>query len=88
MLDPGGSPDNDLAAAMRYTECKLTKVSHHALLEDLVGVEDTVDFIANFDGNEMEPVVLPTRVPVLLLNGCAGIAVGMATIRFFEQKLS
>lgn len=72
-----GSIDNDPAAAMRYTECKLTKVSSEALLEDLHS--DTVDFIPNFDGNEMEPTVLPAKLPVLLLNGCAGIAVGMAT---------
>lgn len=72
-----GSIDNDPAAAMRYTECKLTKVSSETLLEDLHS--DTVDFIPNFDGNEMEPTVLPAKLPVLLLNGCAGIAVGMAT---------
>lgn len=72
-----GSIDNDPAAAMRYTECKLTRVSSEALLEDLHS--DTVDFVPNFDGNEMEPTVLPAKLPVLLLNGCAGIAVGMAT---------
>lgn len=72
-----GSIDNDPAAAMRYTECKLTKVSSVALLDDLGS--DTVDFVPNFDGNEMEPSVLPAKLPVLLLNGCAGIAVGMAT---------
>lgn len=72
-----GSIDADPAAAMRYTECKLTKVSNEALLEDLN--QDTVDFLPNFDGNEVEPAVLPAKLPFLLLNGCAGIAVGMAT---------
>jgi len=72
-----GSIDNDPAAAMRYTECRLSKVSSDALLTDIN--LDTVDFIPNFDGNEVEPVVLPARLPILLLNGCAGIAVGMAT---------
>ncbi len=62
---------------MRYTECRLTKVSSEALLEDIN--LDTVDFIPNFDGNEIEPTVLPAKLPILLLNGCAGIAVGMAT---------
>jgi len=62
---------------MRYTECRLTRISAEALLDDLN--LDTVDFIPNFDGNENEPVVLPAKLPVLLLNGCAGIAVGMAT---------
>ncbi len=62
---------------MRYTECKLTKVAAEALLKDIN--LDTVDFIPNFDGNENEPVVMPARLPILLLNGCAGIAVGMAT---------
>lgn len=72
-----GSIDADPAAAMRYTECRLTKVAHEALLDEIN--QDTVDFIPNFDGNEVEPTVLPARLPVLLLNGCAGIAVGMAT---------
>lgn len=62
---------------MRYTECKLTKVSAEALLDDIH--LDTVDFTPNFDGNEVEPSVLPAKLPILLLNGCAGIAVGMAT---------
>lgn len=62
---------------MRYTECRLTKVTSEALLSDLnLG---TVDFAPNFDGNEVEPTVLPAKLPILLLNGCAGIAVGMAT---------
>ena len=68
---------NLVTAAMRYTECKLTKVSAQALLSDIN--MDTVDFIPNFDGNEVEPTVLPAKLPILLLNGCAGIAVGMAT---------
>jgi len=72
-----GSIDNDPAAAMRYTECRLSKVSHDALLTDIN--LDTVDYIPNFDGNEEEPTVLPAKLPILLLNGCAGIAVGMAT---------
>lgn len=72
-----GSIDADPAAAMRYTECRLTKVSNEALLDEIN--LDTVDFIPNFDGNEVEPTVLPAKLPILLLNGCAGIAVGMAT---------
>lgn len=72
-----GSIDADPAAAMRYTECRLSKVSHDALLTDIN--LDTVDYIPNFDGNEVEPTVLPAKLPILLLNGCAGIAVGMAT---------
>jgi len=72
-----GSVDNDPPAAMRYTECKLSPLSHATLLDGLE--EDTVDFVPNFDGNEMEPKVLPAKLPILLLNGCAGIAVGMAT---------
>lgn len=72
-----GSIDADPAAAMRYTECRLTPVAQEAMLEDLY--QDTVDFVPNFDGNEQEPLVLPARLPILLLNGCAGIAVGMAT---------
>ena len=72
-----GSIDNDPAAAMRYTECRLTKVSEDALLDE-IGF-DTVDFVPNFDGNENEPTVLPVKVPLLLVNGGAGIAVGMAT---------
>lgn len=72
-----GSVDGDPAAAMRYTECRLTDLSKEALLRDVA--EDTVDVVPNFDGSEIEPAVLPARVPVLLLNGAAGIAVGMAT---------
>uniref|UniRef100_A0A8J9SGA2 DNA topoisomerase (ATP-hydrolyzing) n=1 Tax=Phaeodactylum tricornutum TaxID=2850 RepID=A0A8J9SGA2_PHATR len=72
-----GSIDADPAAAMRYTECRLTKLSQAALLEDLQ--DDTVDFLPNFDGNEVEPAVLPAKLPILLLNGSSGIAVGMAT---------
>lgn len=72
-----GSIDADPAAAMRYTECRLTPLSQASLLSDLS--ENTVDRIPNFDGTSTEPVVLPAKVPVLLLNGSAGIAVGMAT---------
>ena len=72
-----GSIDADPAAAMRYTECRLTPLSQTALLSDLG--EDTVDRIPTFDGTGSEPVVLPAQVPVLLVNGASGIAVGMAT---------
>ena len=71
-----GSVDGDPPAAMRYTECRLTRAAE-ALLEDLD--KDTVDFQDNYDGSEQEPVVLPSRVPNLLVNGASGIAVGMAT---------
>lgn len=71
-----GSIDGDSAAAMRYTEVKLMKIAEE-LLADLH--EDTVDFVPNFDNSEMEPVVLPARLPELLINGSSGIAVGMAT---------
>ncbi len=71
-----GSVDGDRAAAMRYTEIRMTKLSHE-LLRDLD--KETVDFIDNYDGSESEPSVLPTRVPNLLINGSSGIAVGMAT---------
>ncbi len=72
-----GSVDNDPCAAMRYTECKLSRFAYDTLLADIK--EDTVDFIPNFDGNENEPMVLPARLPMLLVNGASGIAVGMAT---------
>jgi len=71
-----GSVDGDPPAADRYTEAKLTRVAS-SLLEDLD--KDTVDFRPNYDGNEVEPDVLPTRIPNLLVNGSDGIAVGMAT---------
>src|SRR5476651_1396065 len=71
-----GSVDGDAAAAMRYTECRLGKPAM-SLLTDID--EDTVDFQANYDGNEHEPVVLPARFPNLLVNGAGGIPVGMAT---------
>ena len=71
-----GSIDGDSAAAMRYTEIRMTKISHQ-LLSDLD--KDTVDFRPNYDDSEVEPIVLPTRVPNLLVNGSSGIAVGMAT---------
>jgi len=71
-----GSIDGDNAAAMRYTECRLERLSSE-LLADLD--KETVDFVPNYDEKELEPSVLPTRVPNLLINGSAGIAVGMAT---------
>ncbi|MDI3322761.1 DNA gyrase subunit A [Pontibacterium granulatum] len=71
-----GSVDGDSAAAMRYTEIRMDKISHE-LLADLE--KETVDFVDNYDGTEKIPEVLPTRVPNLLVNGSAGIAVGMAT---------
>jgi DNA gyrase subunit A len=72
-----GSIDNDPPAAMRYTECRLQALATNGLLRDIEA--ETVDFIDNFDGSQQEPVVLPARVPQLLLNGATGIAVGMAT---------
>ena len=71
-----GSIDGDSAAAMRYTEIRMSKLAH-SLLADLE--KETVDFVENYDGTEHIPVVMPTRVPNLLVNGSAGIAVGMAT---------
>ena len=72
-----GSVDNDPAAAMRYTETRLASVSHEAMLAQIG--EDTVNFIGNFDNSQQEPTVLPAQLPFLILNGCSGIAVGMAT---------
>ncbi len=72
-----GSLDGDSAAAMRYTECRLQKISSE-LLDDL-GKKGTVPYRPNYDGSTVEPVVLPTRLPNLLMNGVTGIAVGMAT---------
>jgi DNA gyrase subunit A len=71
-----GSIDGDPAAAMRYTEARLAKIAHE-MLADIE--KDTVDFVPNYDENEQEPVVLPARLPNLLVNGSSGIAVGMAT---------
>ncbi|MBP3871080.1 MAG: DNA gyrase subunit A [Faecalicoccus sp.] len=71
-----GSLDGDGAAAMRYTEARMSKISME-MLKDIN--KDTVDFIENYDGEETEPVVLPSRIPNLLVNGAMGIAVGMAT---------
>ncbi|MCX7692104.1 MAG: DNA gyrase subunit A [Tepidimonas taiwanensis] len=71
-----GSVDGDNAAAMRYTEIRLAKIAHE-MLADID--KETVDFGPNYDGSEREPLVLPTRLPNLLVNGSAGIAVGMAT---------
>jgi DNA gyrase subunit A len=72
-----GSVDNDPPAAMRYTECRLQSLATNGLLRDIEA--ETVDYIDNFDGSQQEPVVLPARIPQLLLNGATGIAVGMAT---------
>ena len=71
-----GSVDGDSAAAMRYTEIRMSKIAH-SILADLE--KETVDFVPNYDGTEYIPVVMPTRVPNLLVNGSSGIAVGMAT---------
>ena len=71
-----GSVDNDPPASMRYTECRMTRAAS-ALLTDID--QDTVDFRPNYDGREMEPTVLPARIPNLMVNGSGGIAVGMAT---------
>ena len=72
-----GSVDNDPAAAMRYTECRLAAIGNEVLLSEIE--EEVVDFVDNFDGSEQEPAVLPAQLPMLLLNGATGIAVGMAT---------
>ncbi len=72
-----GSIEGDGAAAMRYTECRLKKVSEEALLTDLD--KDVVDFVSNFDDSLLEPEVLPCRLPNILINGAEGIAVGMVT---------
>mgnify|MGYP001046817719 CR=1 FL=1 len=71
-----GSLDGDEAAAMRYTEARMSKISME-MMRDIN--KDTVDFVDNYDGEEKEPVVLPSRIPNLLVNGSMGIAVGMAT---------
>jgi DNA gyrase subunit A len=71
-----GSIDGDPAAAMRYTEARMARIAHE-MLADID--KDTVDFAPNYDDNETEPIVLPTRIPNLLVNGSTGIAVGMAT---------
>ncbi|MFT8229842.1 MAG: DNA gyrase subunit A [Enterobacterales bacterium] len=71
-----GSIDGDSAAAMRYTEIRMTKISH----EFLVDLEqDTIDYVKNYDGTDIIPNILPTKIPNLLINGSSGIAVGMAT---------
>jgi DNA gyrase subunit A len=72
-----GSVDDDPPAAMRYTETRLAALSQEGMLDEIGN--DTVDFAANFDGSQQEPTVLPAQLPFLLLNGCTGIAVGMAT---------
>ena len=71
-----GSVDGDNAAAMRYTEIRLSKIAHE-LLADID--KETVDFGPNYDGSEQEPLILPAKIPNLLINGSSGIAVGMAT---------
>ena len=71
-----GSVDGDSAAAYRYTECRLERIAVETL-EDID--KETVDFMPNYDGKELEPVVLPSKLPNLLINGSSGIAVGMAT---------
>ncbi|MCY8323182.1 DNA gyrase subunit A, partial [Bacillus inaquosorum] len=70
-----GSVDGDSAAAMRYTEARMSKISME-ILRDIT--KDTIDYQDNYDGSEREPVVMPSRFPNLLVNGAAGIAVGMA----------
>ncbi|MBP0018739.1 MAG: DNA topoisomerase 4 subunit A [Cyanobacteria bacterium SBLK] len=72
-----GSVDNDPPAAMRYTETRLAAIAHQAMLGEIG--DSTVDYTNNFDNSQQEPVVLPAQLPLLLLNGCTGIAVGMAT---------
>ncbi|MFN6561498.1 MAG: DNA gyrase subunit A [Nostoc sp. ChiSLP01] len=72
-----GSVDNDPPAAMRYTETRLAPISHEGMLAEIG--EETVEFVGNFDNSQQEPTVLPAQLPFLLLNGCSGIAVGMAT---------
>ena len=71
-----GSVDGDSAAAMRYTEIRMQKIAHD-ILADID--KETVDWVPNYDGTELIPAVMPTRVPNLLVNGSSGIAVGMAT---------
>jgi DNA gyrase subunit A len=72
-----GSVDDDPPAAMRYTETRLAPIANEAMLDEIGN--ETVDFAPNFDGSQQEPTVLPAQLPFLLLNGCTGIAVGMAT---------
>ena len=72
-----GSVDGDSPAAMRYTEIRLTRLSEEMLREDID--KETVDWLPNYDSSEIEPQVLPARIPILLVNGSTGIAVGMAT---------
>ncbi|MFN5163456.1 MAG: DNA topoisomerase (ATP-hydrolyzing) subunit A, partial [Cyanobacteriota bacterium] len=72
-----GSVDDDPPAAMRYTETRLAPIANEGMLDEIGS--DTVDFAPNFDGSQQEPTVLPAQLPFLLLNGCTGIAVGMAT---------
>ena len=78
-----GSVDNDPPAAMRYTESRLRALTTDSLLEDIEA--ETVDFADNFDGSQQEPTVLPARIPQLLLNGSAGIAVGVIFAEHFAH---
>src|SRR3989338_5292133 len=71
-----GSQDGDFAAAQRYTEARMTKLAEEMMLDI---EKETVNFVPNYDGSLEEPVVLPSKVPLLLINGSSGIAVGMAT---------
>ena len=71
-----GSVDGDSPAAMRYTEIRMTKLAHE-ILTDID--KETVEFGLNYDGSERMPMVMPTKIPNLLINGSSGIAVGMAT---------
>ena len=71
-----GSVDGDPPAAMRYTECRMTRIAGQMLADIEL---DTVDFVPNYDESTLEPTVLPTRFPNLIVNGSNGIAVGMAT---------
>jgi DNA gyrase subunit A len=73
---------DDLSAAMRYTETRLTPIANEAMLDEIG--DDTVDFAPNFDGSQQEPTVLPAQLPFLILNGCTGIAVGPAN-RIFSR---
>src|SRR5687767_5408052 len=72
-----GSIDGDNAAAMRYTEVRLTRLAEEMLKDDID--KETVEWVPNYDGSLREPVVLPSKIPNLLINGASGIAVGMAT---------
>jgi len=78
--------DNDPPAAMRYTEAKLSSLSYESLLSDIK--EDTVDFVPNFDNNEVEPVVLPAKLPMLLLNGYLYLFISFVFVSFYFHSQS